>query len=197
MKEVIRQKLIETKRHIILEEVSAIFEREGFSGVRMQDIARRVGISVGALYKLFDSKEALYDAYVDYQIQQFHDALQETCKAEEDPKKCLQTFVRIKMEAFRQKRKAIEDPIVGDPLFFLKMNIHHHRPAGPIFDYLARLFDQLGEKVRLAENDSLKLAYLFNAYTTGYIEYWFHTGKGLDASPEEMLSRFLDGIRAT
>lgn len=40
------------------------FER-GFSAARMDDIARRAGVSKGALYLYFDSKEALFTALID------------------------------------------------------------------------------------------------------------------------------------
>ena len=196
MKETIRQKIIETKRELILQEVSPIFESEGFSSVRMQEIARRLDISVGALYKLFDSKEALYYAYIDYQIRSFYDTLCSSCPSPEDPLPCLQRYVRLKFDVFRTKRKAIEDPVVGDPLFFLKMNRHRTDPAQPIFDYLAKLFASLSREIPLREKDTMKIAYLFNAFTTGYIEYWLHTDGELRESEEEILAAFLEGMQA-
>ena len=196
MKEVIRQKVIETKRNLILEEVSKIFEAEGFSTVKMQEIAKRLGMSVGALYKLFDSKEALYYAYIDYQIRRFHEALAAACPSSEDPRSCLARFVRMKFDVFAAKRKAIEDPVVGDPLFFLKMNTHKSDPARPIFEYLGRLFERLDLSEPLRERNFLKLAYLFNAFTTGYVEYWIHHDGALDESAEDVLEEFLEGMKA-
>lgn len=195
MKETIRQKVLETKRELILQEVSSIFESEGFGSVKMQEIAKRLDISVGALYKLFHSKEALFHAYIGYQIRRFYRALQEQCPATEDPLLCLQRYIRMKFDVFRSKRKAIEDPVVGDPLFFLKMNSRQEDPARPIFEYLASLFDALAARTPLKEPDTLKIAYLFNAYTTGYIEYWLHGDGELQESEAAILDRFLEGIR--
>jgi len=195
VKEAMRRKVLEAKRELILEEVSRIFESEGFSDVRIQEIARRLGMSVGALYKLFDSKEALYYAYIDYQIRRFYEALLAGCPAPRDPERCLLRYIRMKLETFRTKRKAIEDPVVGDPLFFLKMSGRQRDPAQPIFEYLAELFRSLGMQTPLKEENPMKVAYLFNAFTTGYIEYWLHFDGELTEPEEKILSEFLEGMR--
>ena len=194
MKEVIRQKVQETKRQIVVEEVSRIFESEGFHSAKMQEIAKKLGISVGALYKLFDSKEALYYAYIEHQIRNFHNELVESCPGFDDPVVCLERYVQLKFEVFSAKRKAIEDPVVGDPLFFVKMNAQRSDPARPIFDYLAKLFESLGRVRPLKEPNPLKLAYLFNAFTSGYIEYWIHYEERLEDSARQVVEEFLYGM---
>ena len=196
MKEVIRQKVQEAKRQVVIEEVSRIFETEGFSSVKMQEIAKKLGISVGALYKLFDSKEALYYAYIEHQIRKFHEELVRTCPGFDDPLACLKRYVSLKFEVFSAKRKAIEDPVVGDPLFFVKMNAQRIDPARPIFEYLAKLFETLGRTHPLKESNPLKIAYLFNAFTSGYIEYWIHYEERLEDSAKQVVEEFLYGLAA-
>jgi AcrR family transcriptional regulator len=49
----------------ILDEASRLFLHYGFKKTTMDDIARRVGISKGALYLHFDSKEAIFFDIVD------------------------------------------------------------------------------------------------------------------------------------
>ena len=133
MKDTIRQKLKETKSALILEAVSDYFDREGFDRATMQDIAREVGISIGALYKLFPSKEALFFAYISYQISRFYHELIAKSTKLKTPKERLILYIRLKFATFASKRKAIEDPVLGDPLFFVKMNTQrkdkeaHHR----------------------------------------------------------------------
>ena len=46
----------------ILEAALAIFAEKGFAAARMDDIARRAGISKGTIYLYFDSKEAVFKA---------------------------------------------------------------------------------------------------------------------------------------
>jgi AcrR family transcriptional regulator len=196
VKERIRERVVETKRHMILEEVSRIFESEGFSSLKMQEVARRLGISVGALYKLFDSKEALYYAYIDFQIRRFHEALLRECPSTTEPRRCLERYIRMKFEAFSTKRKAIEDPVLGDPLFFLKMSGRLREPAQPVLDYLAELFTALAANHPLKEEDPMKVTYLFNAFITGHIEHWIRFGGELMEPEERVLSHFLEGMQA-
>ena len=196
VKEIIKQKVLETKKNLVPEEVSKIFESKGFTSVKMQEIAGRLGISVGALYKLFSSKEEMYYAYIEYQIHRFHTLLLQKCPESSDPKTCLQRFIELKLEVFASKRKALEDPVVGDPLFFVKMNTQKNDPAKPIFRFLADLFQRLDSVESLKEKNYMKLAYLFNAFTMGYVEYWIHYGEKLDENAARVLESFLDGMKA-
>ncbi len=195
MKELIKEKVLETKKNLVLEKVSEFFEENGFENVKIQDIARYTGISVGALYKLFPSKERLFFEYIGYQIRKFHDELILSCSGIADPKAALETYVGLKFSTFKSKRKAIEDPVIGDPLFFLKMNTQKSDPAGPIYAFLSGLFSKLDEAEPLREKDHMKTAYLFNAYTMGYIEHWLNCGGELDDEAGEVVDRFLSGMR--
>ena len=194
MKEAIRKKLQETKSELILDAVSDYFDRVGYSQPTMQEIAKELGISVGALYKLFPSKDALFFAYVRHQIQRFHRELLEKSAALASPEEKLILYVRLKFETFASKRKAIEDPILGDPLFFLKMNTRRENPAEPIYRFLAEAFGELHERTPLRSDNHLKTAFLFNGHTMSYIEYWVHFGDRLEESAEEVFEIFLKGM---
>jgi len=196
VKETLRKKLAASKRRLVLEEVSHLFENEGFHSLKMQDIAARLEMSVGALYKLFASKEALYHAYVAFQIERFYDALEEACRDERDAFVCLARYVRMKFDVFAQKRKAVEESAGNDALFFLKLHHRHHDPAEPIYNWLAERFKALSERAPLTERHPLKTAYIFNAYTTGYIEYWLRYGEGIETDEKDVVRRFLEGWRA-
>jgi len=196
VKETIRQKVLEAKRRVVLEETAGIFENEGFTALKIQEIAEKLDMSVGALYNMFGSKEGLYLAYIEDQIRHFQERLAQACAASPDARACLVHFVRLKFAAFSQKRKAIEDPVGGDPLFFLKTNSRLTETLCPIYDHLAVIFEKLHESEQLKERDFLKVAHLFNAFTTGYVEYWLGSKKSLDESPETVVARFLEGMKA-
>src|SRR5262245_49656248 len=55
----------ETRRQI-LETALALFREEGFERTTMRDIAKRAGLSLGAAYYYFKSKEAIVGAYYNY-----------------------------------------------------------------------------------------------------------------------------------
>src|SRR5213593_4685807 len=62
----------ETRRQI-LETALALFRERGFDHTTIRDIAGRAGLSLGAAYYYFRSKEAIVGAYYDY-IQEEHQA---------------------------------------------------------------------------------------------------------------------------
>ncbi len=197
MRDLIKEKVLETKRSLVLQKVSEYFDKEGFESVKMQDIAENLGISVGALYKLFPSKDDLFFEYIAYQISDFHARLMQICYGIDDPRTLLQKFVELKFSTFISKRKAIEDPVIGDPLFFVKMNTQKSDPAKPIYTFLAETFSKLSEKEPLRVGDTIKTAYLFNAYTMGYIEFWLKHGGELNDNPKEVVERFLSGLKVS
>lgn len=55
----------EGRRRAVLDAALELFDREGYPGVSMRAIAERVGLTVGALYRYFASKEAVFDAIAD------------------------------------------------------------------------------------------------------------------------------------
>lgn len=48
----------------ILDAALAVFSEKGFAAARVEDVARAAGLSKGAVYLYFDSKEALFEALV-------------------------------------------------------------------------------------------------------------------------------------
>lgn len=58
-----------TRRADILSAARDAFNERGFAGTRMEDIARRVGVSKAALYLQFASKEALFEALISETIE--------------------------------------------------------------------------------------------------------------------------------
>src|SRR5690606_26762252 len=48
----------------ILEAALAVFAEKGFAATRLDEVARRAGVSKGTLYLYFEGKEALFEAVV-------------------------------------------------------------------------------------------------------------------------------------
>ena len=55
----------DARRRALLEAALDEFFDRGFSAARMDDIARRAGVSKGAIYLYFDSKHALFNALIE------------------------------------------------------------------------------------------------------------------------------------
>lgn len=83
------------RRATLLAEAVARFAAEGFSGTSVSDIARAAGITPAATYAYFPSKEALYEAAVQADIDGLLD-IASTASQEERPG--LGLFVRLLAE---------------------------------------------------------------------------------------------------
>ncbi|MGW0393792.1 ScbR family autoregulator-binding transcription factor [Streptomyces sp. NPDC003042] len=64
-----RQERAEITRQAILDGAAVAFDRSGFGGTSLSDVVRHAGVTKGALYFHFPSKEALARALMDEQFQ--------------------------------------------------------------------------------------------------------------------------------
>jgi AcrR family transcriptional regulator len=71
-----RPDVSEERKNQILEAAIAVFARLGFRGARMDDIAEQAGLSKGALYLYYKSKDAIIAALLKYLFAQEFKQLQ-------------------------------------------------------------------------------------------------------------------------
>ena len=91
-----KRKVQEIKRELILEEASSLFVSEGYENMKISDLAKNTGVSVGAIYSMFGSKEALYNQYVMGQIEYYIDMTEKELENCTDPIEMLRIITRIK-----------------------------------------------------------------------------------------------------
>jgi len=198
MKEKIKSKVLAYKKELILEEAGKYIESVGYNALKINDLSKKCGISVGQIYQLFESKEKLFYEYVLYQINNFFLSLQEACKGVKSPKERLLIFTKMKLDIFKQKRKVIQDPIAGDPLFFMKLNSKN--PSIIIQEFLTEQFKELDKKYELKNKNYLQLAFSYSAYVLGHIEYCFSEfskNRCDEKLAKEILDAFLYGVVRT
>jgi len=172
---VIKERVKAFKRELILQRVSELIEERGFEKLKMVDIAAACGISVGALYKLFSSKDELFYAYMDYQIDLFYRTLKSIFAGVEDPKERIRIYIELKFETLKTKKQLLNDTLAADPLFFAKFNVSKQNPAKKVYALLAEQLELLGAE------DGLRLAYMLGGMTMGCIEMWLAGDGELDA----------------
>ncbi|HKF35961.1 MAG TPA: TetR/AcrR family transcriptional regulator [Ktedonobacteraceae bacterium] len=80
-----RPDVSEERRTQILEAAMAVFARQGFDQARMDDIAQEVGLSKGALYLYYKSKDAIISAILQFFFSQAMKKLQGFLESEEQP----------------------------------------------------------------------------------------------------------------
>jgi AcrR family transcriptional regulator len=80
-----RPDVSEERRTQILEAAMVVFARQGFDQARMDDIAQEVGLSKGALYLYYKSKDAIISAILQFFFSQVMKKLQSFLESEEQP----------------------------------------------------------------------------------------------------------------
>ena len=80
-----RPDVSEERRNQILEAAMAVFARQGFEEARMDDIAQEVGLSKGALYLYFKSKDAIISAILQFFFSAAMKKLRGFLESEEPP----------------------------------------------------------------------------------------------------------------
>ncbi|WP_339742663.1 TetR/AcrR family transcriptional regulator [uncultured Maricaulis sp.] len=91
----------EARPEEILEAALAVFVEQGFATARVEDIARRAGLSKGALYLYFPSKEAMLNALVEQSAGALARSVEQHVahSAAVDPEAALRGLLRILITA--------------------------------------------------------------------------------------------------
>jgi len=95
---------VEARRNQILDAAWACFARRGYHQTTMQDIARDAGISAGAIYRYYASKEAVLAAITERNTQRYMELLADIQSEAEGPMDVLSSVGQTMMATF-------EDPM--------------------------------------------------------------------------------------
>lgn len=99
------------RKNQILAAATRVFTLHGFSGARMDDIVEESGLSKGALYWYFDSKDAIIIGILDQIFDSETSQLREILEAEDSATKKIQLFVEMSIEDLEKMK-----PLM--PIFF-------------------------------------------------------------------------------
>ena len=103
----------------ILKAALDLFSSRGYSETKMADIAKSVGISVGALYLRFKSKEELFLELINDQTKDF---IERTKNLPGDsPLEALKTYIALNIDCAFQKRQLLS-------IFFREYNLAFLKP---------------------------------------------------------------------
>jgi len=100
-------RISEEKRSRILEIATGEFASKGFDNANMNDIAERAGISVGSLYKYFDSKETFFLTCIRFGIDTLEGVLSDALHSPDDLLDKTGKIVRLIQHHSRQNRDLI------------------------------------------------------------------------------------------
>ena len=90
-----------TTKSKILDEALVMFAENGYNGTNLRDLAAKLGLSKSALYKHYESKEAIWNALLDRMIEYYEERFGSTKQLPPQPKSLEELFsVSMKMIAF-------------------------------------------------------------------------------------------------
>ena len=190
----IKTKMHELKKDLLLQEASVLFEEVGYEEMKVANLAKIAGVSIGTIYGFFESKEGLYLAYIEHQIKTFTKELEKRTVEVDDAELKLKVFIEMKFSYYSNKSEALQHSVKNNPFFFnalYKENVH---PLQNIFLFQAECFKEINKN--LNDDSAMEMAYLFNGFTDGYVSRWFEVQDDLMAKVDESCALFVGMVRS-
>jgi AcrR family transcriptional regulator len=88
-------------RQLILERSAHVFDQQGYAGATLNRLVESTGLTRGAFYFHFESKDALAAAIAEEQAERWHQLRREVERREQDPLRRLVTLVNATSFAYR------------------------------------------------------------------------------------------------
>ena len=189
----IKTKMHELKKDLLLQEASHFFEEMGYEEMKLSDLAKKAGVSMGTIYGYFHSKEGLYLAYIEHQIDAFVLELEAKTAHTDDVREKIRIFTELKFSYYTQKRKAIEKSAANNPLFFNTLAQEHSEGFEKIYRFLQRCFMQINAQID--KEKAVRLSYAFNGFGDGYIGLWLEEGGDLMRYADEVCELFTSMVQ--
>lgn len=181
----------EIKRDLIIEEATNLFIRDGYENMKIVDLAKNAGVSIGAIYIMFGSKEALYNQYIMGQIEFYIEMMEQELENHTDPIEMLRVVTRIKFEAIMKNKNGIKENLMSDPTFYLHASFDDNNPLMHMYMYISEkimepLAKSLGNTVQ-----PMELFFIYDGLTFGMAKYWILTGGDLMRRINQSIEMFL------
>jgi AcrR family transcriptional regulator len=190
----IKDKITDLKKKLLLQEASRLFEKVGYEQMKVAELAKNAQVSVGTIYSFFNSKEGLYLAYLEHQIENFFAELEGIAFHKNTPHEKIHTFIELKFLYYKQKRKAIEQSATNNPLFFNTLVQQHSEAFQKIYHYLERCFMELNSHI--SKEKATRLAFAINGFSDGYISLWFELNDDLMEKVDEVSELFINMVES-
>lgn len=192
----------------ILEAALELFAEKGYLGASMSDIANRLGITKGALYKHYTGKQEILDSIVERMNQMDYERAQEYEMPETQPDGFAEAYLHTPIERIRTYSMAQFDHWTKEPFssnfrkmltleqyrdLKLRQLYHDYLATGPT-EYMAAIFR------KLADSDEAAMQLALEFYGPMFLLYSVYDGASDKERIAPMLSahidRFIAGIES-
>ena len=171
----------EMMRHSIYEASVSVLMEHGFSGLRMDRVAKAADVSIGTLYNYFEDKEDLVLHVVERQFSVIKNVLSDLLKSDEPAPKKIEAFVRRAIHSFYENEALIS--VLTNEVTMLRLKFGRGNLENEYSRVAAELISRIIEDgVRRGEVrpcDPLQTAVMLFSAMTGLIKA---KGAGLDRS---------------
>ena len=184
----------------ILETALELFAQSGYLGTSMSDIAKELGITKGALYKHYTSKQEILNSIVERMNKMDYERAEEYEMPESEPDGFAEAYLQTPIEKIRTYSMAQFDHWTKEHFSsnFRKMltleqyrdpklaQLHHDYLAGGPLEYMAAIFRKLAD----SDEDAMQLALEF--YGPMYLLYSVYDGAEEKEAVSSLLATHID-----
>lgn len=196
-REVARRAREELYREHILKAAEQIFADQGFEAAKVQDISRSAGLSMGSIYALFPSKDALFALIMQTHGQRLVELARRVVESHDDPVGALEALARTYIDYFFDHPNFLRMHIRTGASWALNPNYTGHQAslAVEVHELHKRIFTRGIETGAFVEEDPAYLALLLTGIDQVHLASW--VAGGMEGTREELLARFLRVVRKT
>ncbi len=182
------------KRNLILDEAMLMFEEFGYEDIKISELAKKIGVSVGTIYSYFKSKEELYGACVLAEIEKAYDAHKKLFAQDIPDEEKIRKAIDIKFEIIGTKKTSLRSGVLNNPFFFESHQILHKDAINKIYELYIEPLDRL----KSVDIDSCQLVYILNSLSNAYILRWVEGDmESLEDKAPELFSVFMSILKGS
>ena len=184
----------------ILEIALELFAQSGYLGTSMSDIAKELGITKGALYKHYTSKQEILNSIVERMNKMDYERAEEYEMPETEPDGFAEAYLHTPIPKIRAYSMAQFDHWTKEPFSsnFRKMltleqyrdpklaQLHHDYLAGGPLEYMAAIFR------KLTDTDEAAMQLALEFYGPMYLLYSVYDGAEEKESVSSLLATHID-----
>jgi AcrR family transcriptional regulator len=180
----------EEARRTILETAAGVFAQKGYSDATMDDVARGLGVSKGAVYQYFSSKDELFQELCGAAAKMVEERLRTTFSGP-DLRKAAEAYINVELDNFQRRgilmfeafAQSTRDPPIG------KLVRNNYTT---ILGVMTKFLDKLKEKGSLKpETDTNSVAELLIALRHGVLATVL-----MGVSREDAIRVWMDGFES-
>jgi AcrR family transcriptional regulator len=191
----LRKKMMDLKREFVLEEAGKLFNQDGYEEMKIAELAKQVGVSIGTIYTLFGSKENLYHNYIISQIEHYGGILETELQQCSTSRERIQKIIEIQYQGLSKNTNALRQSVINDPTFFIYA-IDDKHPLVQVLELIAKEVMEPLIKESGAKKTPMELTFLLDGLILGSVNYTIVCGGNLIDKVEETVENFMTLLKA-